>query len=110
MVGPKTAGIVAAVKDVQLAFQLKAQEKRGREPVNREPAMRDGDPPVAPAVTAALPLPTASHGIDLPLREQAADQRLTAHPLPCIKEGGPGLGLLPFRLRNRRSQTPAPNG
>ena len=34
MVGPKTAGIVAAVKDVQLAFQLKAQEKRGGEPVN----------------------------------------------------------------------------
>ena len=71
MVGAETRRVVAAVQDVERARQVEAEEQRGRESVHRVTAVIDGDAPVAPAVAATLPLPTARQRVNRPPREQA---------------------------------------
>ena len=71
MVGAETGRVVAAVQDVERTCYIEAEEQRSGEAVHRVAAVIDGDPSVAPAVTATLPLPTARHGINRPSREQA---------------------------------------
>ncbi len=71
VVGAEAGRVVAAVQDVERAGQVEAEEQRGREPVHRVATVGDGDPSVAPAVAAALPLPTAGQRVDCPPCEQA---------------------------------------
>jgi hypothetical protein len=70
VVGAEAGPVVAAVDDVERACQGEAEEQCGREPVYGVAAVGDGDPPVAPAVAGALPLPTAGQVVDRPPCEQ----------------------------------------
>jgi hypothetical protein len=74
MVGAETRRVVAAVQDVERACQVEAEEQGGREAVNRVATVANGDPSVAPAVAAALPLPAAGQRVDCPLCEQAFEE------------------------------------
>src|SRR5512135_2512086 len=75
VVGAEAGRVVAAVQDMQRACQVKAKKQRGQEPVDRVAAVGDGDPSVAPAVAAALPLPAAGQRVDPPPLEQAPTER-----------------------------------
>ena len=71
MVGTEARRIVAAVQDMERACQIEAEKQRSSEAVHRVATVGNSDPPVAPPVTATLPLPTARRRVNSPPRKHA---------------------------------------